>query len=208
MVGPSPANIKSALRNNPLFTDLTDIQLAALADEVWLEQIPAGSIIVREDEEADALYVVVEGGVNVTKANGQFLAFLGPGGFFGEMALLDESPRSASSVALETSHILVLYRPEFFDILERKPKLGLKVMTKLAQIIGNRLRIANTELQSLCAKFHKPGKLSEMVCEDTLLPGLDTDGGGRPGGDAELLPIFTGFNTKHGWLRRRNIFLT
>jgi len=165
-----------------------------------------------EGEPGVGMYIIQKGTVKIYKmlpdGNDKELALLRDGDFFGEMALLDESPRSASSVALETSHILVLYRPEFFDILERKPKLGLKVMTKLAQIIGNRLRIANTELQSLCAKFHKPGKLSEMVCEDTLLPGLDTDGGGRPGGDAELLPIFTGFNTKHGWLRRRNIFLT
>ena len=111
------------------------------------------------------MYIIQEGTVKIYKTlsdgSDKELAILKNGDFFGELALLDESPRSASAVARESSHILGLFRPEFFDILERKPKLGIKVTTKLAQMIGNRLRITNTELQSLCTKLHNPEKLSK-----------------------------------------------
>lgn len=92
------------------------------------------------------------------------------------MALLDDSPRCASAVAIETSHILGLFRPEFFDILERRPKLGIKVTTKLAQMIGSRLRVTNTELQNLCAKFHKQEKVSKITHDDLILSDSAPDG--------------------------------
>ena len=206
------SNELSLLKTVPILGGLSGYELKEFKRIIHHRRYEPDENIFWEGEPGVGMYIIQKGTVKIYKmlpdGNDKELALLKDGDFFGELALLDESPRSASSVALETSHILGLYRPEFFDILERKPKLGLKVTTKLAQMIGNRLRIANTELQPLCAKFHKPEKLSEMACDDTLLPDLGIDGGGRPGGDAALLSIFSGFNTKHGWLRRRNIFLT
>ncbi|OGQ79102.1 MAG: hypothetical protein A2289_03050 [Deltaproteobacteria bacterium RIFOXYA12_FULL_58_15] len=165
MVGPSPANIKSALRNNPLFTDLTDIQLAALADEVWLEQIPAGSIIVREDEEADALYVVVEGGVNVTKANGQFLAFLGPGGFFGEMALfLEGSKRSATCSSSQDTTCAIIRQPILHKFCNDLPEAGLIIYRAIIKTLAERLQATSADLATLMgAQVRQQSTVDQLV---------------------------------------------
>jgi len=171
-------NVLSNLRIVPILDGLSRDELKEFERIVHHRHYKADENIFWEGEPGVGIYIIQEGAVRIYKTlpdgSDKELAILKNGDFFGEMALLDESPRSASAVALETSHILGLFRPEFFDILERKPRLGLDVTTKLAQMIGNRLRITNTELQSLCAKFHKPEKLSQMVPDDMLLSDSDT----------------------------------
>jgi hypothetical protein len=96
-----PAQIQRSLRQNFLFATLDDAEIADLAGQVRVESTPSDALIVRENDKADGLFMVIKGGVNVVKANGQFLAFLGPGGFFGEMALFIEgSARTANCVAV------------------------------------------------------------------------------------------------------------
>lgn len=159
------SNELSLLKTVPILGGLSGDELKEFKRIIHHRRYAPDENIFLEGEPGVGMYIIQKGTVKIYKmlpdGNDKELALLKDGDFFGELALLDESPR-----------------------------------------------IANTELQSLCAKFHKPEKLSEMACEDTLLPDLGIDGGGRPGGDVELLSIFSGFNTKHGWLRRRNIFLT
>ncbi|HHT9137695.1 MAG TPA: cyclic nucleotide-binding domain-containing protein [Candidatus Wunengus sp. YC60] len=172
-------NVLSMLKIVPILDGLSRDELKEFERIVHQRHYVPNENIFWEGEPGVGMYIIQEGAVKIYKTlsdgNDKELAILKNGDFFGELALLDESPRSASAVALETSHILGLFRPEFFDILERKPKLGLKVTTKLAQMIGNRLRITNTELQSLCAKFHKPEKLSKMTSDEILPSDLDKD---------------------------------
>jgi len=167
-------DVLSMLRIVPILEGLSAAELREFERIVHHRQYKAGEAVFWEGEPGVGMYIIREGAVKIYKTlpdgSDKELAVLKAGDFFGELALLDESPRSASAVALEASRILGLFCPEFFDILERKPKLGLKVTTKLAKMIGNRLRITNTELQSLCARFHKPEKLSEIVPDDMLLP--------------------------------------
>jgi len=176
--GKKESNDLSMLKVVPILDGLSRDELKEFERIVHHRHYKADENIFWEGEPGVGIYIIQEGAVRIYKTlpdgSDKELAILKNGDFFGEMALLDESPRSASAVALETSHILGLFRPEFFDILERKPRLGLDVTTKLAQMIGNRLRITNTELQSLCAKFHKPEKLSQIVPDDRLLSDSDT----------------------------------
>jgi CRP-like cAMP-binding protein len=83
------------------------------------------------------------------------LATLRNGEFFGELALLDESPRSATAVAKEPSNIIGLFRPDLFELLERKPRVGNKFLFQLALIIGDRLKNCNSEMQALRAQLEK-----------------------------------------------------
>ena len=166
-------NVLSMLKIVPILDGLSRDELKEFERIVHQRHYVPNENIFWEGEPGVGMYIIQEGAVKIYKTlsdgNDKELAILKNGDFFGELVLLDESPRSASAVSIETRHILGLFRPEFFDILERKPKLGLKVTTKLAQMIGNRLRITNTELQSLCAKFHKPEKLSKITSSDKFL---------------------------------------
>ena len=166
-------NVLSMLKVVPILDSLSHDELKEFERIVHRRHYEPNENIFWEGEPGVGMYIIQNGTVKIystlPNGNDKELALLKNGDFFGELALLDESPRCASAVALETCHILGLFRPELFDVLERKPKLGLKVTTKLAQMIGNRLRIANSELQSLCTKFHKPEKLSKIPSNDALL---------------------------------------
>ena len=166
-------NVLSILKVVPILDGLSKDELKEFERIVHRRHYEPSENIFWEGEPGVCMYIIQNGTVKIYKTlpdgNDKELATLKNGDFFGELALLDESPRSASAIALEKCHILGLFRPELFDILERKPRLGLKVTTKLAQMIGNRLRITNTELQSLCAKLHKPEKLAKITSNDIVL---------------------------------------
>lgn len=124
------------------------------------------------------MYIVKKGVVKIYKASADgkndALAILKDGDFFGELALLDESPRSASAIAMEVCHILGFFQARiFFSVLERKPRLGLKVAMKLARIIGKRLRVTSAELQSITTRLHKPENLTKII-----LNGIEQSGRG------------------------------
>jgi CRP-like cAMP-binding protein len=166
-------NVLSILKVVPILDGLSKDELKEFERIVHRRHYEPSENIFWEGEPGVCMYIIQNGTVKIYKTlpdgNDKELATLKNGDFFGELALLEESPRSASAIALEKCHILGLFRPELFDILERKPRLGLKVTTKLAQMIGNRLRITNTELQSLCAKLHKPEKLAKITSNDIVL---------------------------------------
>jgi CRP-like cAMP-binding protein len=72
------------------------------------------------------------------------------------MALLDEDPRSASVIASVDSDIMGFFRPDFLDLIYRKPKLGIKVLLALARVIGERLRHSNELLTKIKEKKDTP----------------------------------------------------
>jgi len=76
----------------------------------------------------------------------QKVAELAEGDFFGEMALLDESPRSAAAIAMETSQIIGFYRPDLMNLLKTKPALGSKILLSLSEVLVTRLRATNEDL--------------------------------------------------------------
>ena len=75
-----------------------------------------------------------------------FFAVVGPGSFFGEMALLEQLPRSASAVALEKSEILLLYRAKLDNIIHYHPRIGVQIMVHLSRLLSSRLRRTSDEL--------------------------------------------------------------
>ncbi len=165
-------SIFDVLKAIPILSELTKNELKEFERIIHRRYYKANENIFWEGEPGVGMYIIQKGIVKIYKklpgGDIKELALLKDGDFFGELALLDESPRSASAVAMETCHILGLFRPELFDVLERKPKLGLKVTTRLAQMIGSRLRVTNNELQSFIAKIHRPEKLSKIISEDIL----------------------------------------
>jgi CRP/FNR family transcriptional regulator, cyclic AMP receptor protein len=121
-----------ALKHAPLFADLSRkelVALARLADDV---EVPEGTTLCREGELGSEFFVLLEGGVTVTR-NGRKLATGGPGDFFGEVALVEDVPRTASIRATSQLRFFVLTGPSFRRLLEDSPSVERKVLRALAR---------------------------------------------------------------------------
>ena len=142
--------VKELLRSIPLFDNLTDRELAGI-ERILHERIySTDEEIFREGEPGIAMYIIETGSVLIKVGNdGKTIAELHEGEFFGELALLDDSPRSASAVANAESKIFAFSQPDLFGIMERNPHLGIKIIVPLARIIGDRLKRMNEQLHAL-----------------------------------------------------------
>lgn len=115
----------SYLEKVDLFAGLDPANLAGLARSAHLRTFPAGAIVVNEGDDGHSLFVVQSGSLKVylMDENGRemTLSLLGPGDYFGELALLDEAPRSASVMALQRSELLQISRPSFLALVDDNP---------------------------------------------------------------------------------------
>ncbi len=137
-------DILTLLKQVPIFSDLNTKELAEVEKIVHRRIYKKKEPIIKMGDPGLGMYIVVKGSVEIATEEGKgeknVLARLTEGSFFGDLALLDESPRSASAQALEDCSIIGFFRPDFLDLLYRKPKLGIKVLFALAKTIGERLR--------------------------------------------------------------------
>ncbi len=150
-------SLESLLSKVPIFSQLTDKELRRLRAIVHQREYAADEYIFSQGDPGLGMYVVEEGEVDIRmiEPDGEekLLAVLKPGDFFGELSLLDESPRSASAVAKNYSRIIGFFRPDLIDLLNRSPKSGTKILFKLGEVIGTRLRITNEQLGEITAKL-------------------------------------------------------
>jgi CRP-like cAMP-binding protein len=128
----------SVLAKIPLFVGLGKEELHALAARAEARAAPGGTVVVREGDPADSLYVVLSGRVNIFLHGNDgekevVLATKGPGEYFGEM-MLDDNPRSASVVALEPSKFAVISRADFKALILKHPEVGLQVIRNLIRV--------------------------------------------------------------------------
>ena len=119
--------IVAVLRKAPLWSSLSERDLKVMARSFRELKYKSGDVIVRKGDQGVAFYCIAEGGVEV-RSDGQVLAKLGPGEYFGEMSLLDGQPRTADVVALEPSRCLVLSAWSFKAIVSGHPKVALKLL--------------------------------------------------------------------------------
>jgi len=142
-------SVAQFLRRVPLFSHLGDAELARLADVSRERSYPKNSVILFEDDPGDALYMVVTGQVKVVLIGEDgrevILSVLREGDFFGEMALLDDQPRSAHVIAMQDSNLLVLRREDFQRKLEETPTLAFGLLRELSR----RLRHADDKIGGL-----------------------------------------------------------
>jgi CRP-like cAMP-binding protein len=137
------------LQKVPLFSQLAPAELQRVVDVARERAYPKNSVILFEDDPGDALYVVAQGQVKVVLIGEDgrevILSVLGAGEFFGEMALIDDEPRSAHVIAMEDSGLLVLRREDFQGILRQSPGIALALLRELSR----RLRRVDEKVGSL-----------------------------------------------------------
>jgi len=138
-----------SLRAIPLFSNVSEEDLEAIAFHLIERRYPKNATIVEEGLPGDYMYVIREGRVKVTKASEdgreKIMDFFESGAFFGEMSLLDRAPRSASVKTLEPVRLLALSRKDFLDLLSRSSSLALAVIQELSR----RLRETGEQASSM-----------------------------------------------------------
>ncbi len=132
-----------ALRDIPLFRELPEEVVASLAARMQRRRYPQGAIVFRQGDIGDAMYVVETGQVAViSEETGEVLAYLGPGSFVGEIALLLEQPRSATLRVIIDAELLSLHKQDFDALLAEYPHLALHMTREIGQ------RLVRTSHQS------------------------------------------------------------
>ncbi|MCI0708273.1 MAG: cyclic nucleotide-binding domain-containing protein [Ignavibacteriae bacterium] len=137
----------------PAFSDLSFFELREVAQIVHKREYNADEPVFYQGDPGLGMYIIQEGRVLITiedkDGNEKDLATLGDGDFFGEVALLDESPRSATAVCKTDCQLIGFFRPDLFEIIEKNPALGIKIVQKLAEIVAQRLRVTDKEVSKL-----------------------------------------------------------
>lgn len=144
-------NRMAFLKSVPFFNELKNWQLRKVSEIVFERAYDVGELIFEEGQPGAALFLIMEGQVSVEIYKEKFtakLAILEKGAFFGEMALLDESPRSASARAVEPTRTLALYRNDLTRLIHTDAETACQIYSALARIIGDRLRSTNELVQS------------------------------------------------------------
>ena len=121
----------------PLFSGVTGEDLAAIAERAVEVDFPADHVIARQGEIGTGFFVIVEGQVRVVR-DGQELARLGPGDFFGEMSVIDGLPRVAQVVTTSDSRCLALASWEFERLIVDHPTIGLAILRGLSARLRSR----------------------------------------------------------------------
>ena len=126
------------LKSIDLFRGLPSEELAQIAEIAEEQPMGKGDPVFTEGEPGDALYLVVEGSVKVHRGD-KLLAQLAERDVFGEMAVLDSEPRSASVTVVDDAVLLKIGRDDFREILAERPEIAQGVI----KVLSRRLRETN-----------------------------------------------------------------
>jgi CRP/FNR family transcriptional regulator, cyclic AMP receptor protein len=134
--------IKS-LKGLSLFKALTTRELRELDELLHERSYQKEEVIFDEGDTGLGLFVVVSGKVKIVSSHAalhRLAPVFGPGDYFGELALFEESKRTGGAVALEPTQVLALFRTEFFSLLERDRRIGVKILFELSRTVVMRSR--------------------------------------------------------------------
>jgi CRP/FNR family transcriptional regulator, cyclic AMP receptor protein len=152
------------LRSVPIFSELNEADFSSLAKVSNRRRYPKDSVVFFENEQGDFFFMILEGRIKVTILGDDgrevILSLLGSGDFFGEMALLDNEPRSATAIAVEDSELLSLHRSDFQSVLSDNRS----ITTGLIKVLTARLRRANHQISTL-ALLDVYGRVARVIVD-------------------------------------------
>jgi CRP/FNR family cyclic AMP-dependent transcriptional regulator len=137
-----PARLQR-LKTLQLFSTLTTRELSIVDSLLHSRHFLAGEIVFDEGEEGQALYILMSGTVTISRMRDntpEVIAELTSGSFFGDLALLDNTPRSAQVRAKEACDMAVFFRADFIALMETDATIGYKISLQLARNLAQRLR--------------------------------------------------------------------
>ncbi len=146
------SDIEKFLADNPLFEGLNSKEIKTLSNLIHLRKYKDGEIIFREGEPGVGLYIVMTGKVRIFKSikdNEITLAEFSPPQFFGEIAVIEGGPRTASAVAIGETNLLGFFKADLMELIETNPRAGAKILLRISEILCKRLRTADREIARL-----------------------------------------------------------
>jgi CRP/FNR family cyclic AMP-dependent transcriptional regulator len=163
-------------RRFALFAELDDRELASVAAVAKTRRYAKDDVVFHADESGDVFCLIKEGQVKVTMISPEgkeiILSLLGPGEFFGEMALIEDEPRSATVVATEALELVTIWRSDFLQILAENFSITKKVLMEMS----HRLRNASNRIESL-ATMDVYGRLARFFLDLAREQGKSLDNG-------------------------------
>ena len=137
------------LANVSLFNELEVHEREALSHRLTIRHFPKNTFVILDGDQSDSLYIILEGKIKVFLSDDTgkevILSYQGPGEYFGEMALLDELPRSASVMTMQSSKIAVLSKQDFMQCLIEHPTIAMSII----QHLSLRLRTLTEKVKNL-----------------------------------------------------------
>jgi len=148
-----------ALRAIHIFNELSNRELRTVQKLVYTRHYADGETIFSTGDPSLGMYIIKVGTVRIVReipgAEPKLIAELTAGEFFGEMGLIDDSPRSASAVAYGDTETIGFFKPELLNMSSRQPQLGLKIFLSVAKTLSARLRQTHHELDEILQKREK-----------------------------------------------------
>lgn len=136
-----------------LFENLSEDEIEKVMSVTEIQSYKQDEVLFREGSPSDALYIIAQGRVRMSKQvayiGEEALSILEPGEFFGEMGLLDDSPRSADAIIHEPANLLVITRSKFLSLMAENYEIGYKVLLTFARTLCSRLRDTNDKISNL-----------------------------------------------------------
>lgn len=141
------------LRTGPLFYGMTDADIEILGSIFNEKVVPEGMTIFVENMPGESLYLIRQGAVKISKmiAEGEekILVILGAEEIFGEMAIFDGAPRSATARVAEEAQLLNIKKSDFENMCQQNPALALKLTRNIVRIFSRRIRENNEEYKEM-----------------------------------------------------------
>lgn len=146
-------DLENVLLSMPPFKHLNSKYLQLLLKLFHNRFYSADEFIFYQGDPGIGLYIIREGEIVITQTHDTNkdleLARFGRSDFFGELALLDNETRSASSKAVKDSHLAVIFKPDLDEFVEKYPKVGIKILRGISEIVATRLRNVNKDFLTL-----------------------------------------------------------
>lgn len=154
-----PQAVFEALKHTFIFQLLSKKELRFVQETVHVRSFKAGETIFRQGEIGVGMYILLKGSLDIfvdqsfdedEPTSRQLVTRLQAGDFLGELSLVENnSRRTATAVAAEESVLIGFFKPDLFEILERQPATGVKILLRLAEVLGRRLKETTLKVSEL-----------------------------------------------------------
>jgi len=172
----SKREIARLLSSSFLFSGLNEAEFERIAAFARIKKVSRGRVVFSKGDPGNSMFAVISGRLKVQNISEDgkslIMGFLEPGAVFGEIAVLDSKPRTASVVSIEDSELLVIERAPFLRFLEAYPRVSIKLM----EAICERLRAADQSLENMVF-MSIPNRLIHMLRALSDQYGVVTAGG-------------------------------